>query len=252
MLTMRKLGKYGRFANQLFQYAFLRIHANDYQCPAWHGQAIFGLKDPPVTVQLPQVKETGIYKAEDSKIIGRDNIDIVGYFQYHTSYYAAHKDFIRTLFTPRPEYEDHRIALLQQKGFTVIGLHIRRGDYGTFRRKSARWAFRAPCKWYRDWLDKYMPANSILFIATDGPHTVLPEFSPYQYELSNGGVYADFYWLTQCDILLISNSSFGFMASMLNTRLQYSYRPRLSKRALIPYDPWDAHTVLRDETYAVN
>lgn len=242
---MRKLGQFGRFANQLFQYAFLRTQQKTgYQCPRWIGQEIFGLDDPPITKELPRVKETNIYDAAQSRIIGRDDIDILGYFQYHTSWWRQYKDYMRELFTPL--YRDPTVTDLQKKGYTVIGIHIRRGDYGTFTRDSAKWAFRAPCSWYRRWLRSRDIPNSILFIASDEP--VLPEFQDFEC-VTSGDMYGDFYGLTQTDILLISNSSFGFMASMLNTRVCETWRPRLSAQALVPYDPWDAHTVFRDEKY---
>jgi protein subunit release factor A len=46
VLTMSSIGKLGRFGNQLFQYAFLRICAERsgarIECPPWVGQALFG------------------------------------------------------------------------------------------------------------------------------------------------------------------------------------------------------------------
>lgn len=49
VLTMSSLGQLGRFGNQLFQYAFLRICARNsgarVECPPWIGQTLFGHKD---------------------------------------------------------------------------------------------------------------------------------------------------------------------------------------------------------------
>ena len=58
---------------------------------------------------------------------------------------------------------------LRAGGRTVIGLHLRRGDYGTFRRRSARWAFVAPTWWYIDWLEqnRHRFPESVLLIASD-------------------------------------------------------------------------------------
>ena len=59
VLTMSILGKLGRFGNQLFQYAFLRICASQIdarvECPVWVGQYLFGHKDAPIAHNLPHL-----------------------------------------------------------------------------------------------------------------------------------------------------------------------------------------------------
>lgn len=237
MYAMRKLGKKGRFANQLLQYAFLRIESRDeYQCPPWIGQTIFGLKDPPVTNGARELT----YK-----------------FPKHSSYYAPNKDRIREWFTPPKEYKDNldRSVADMRRGRPMIGIHARRGDYGSFARDSARWCFPTPVQWYKDWLrensDRWDDAK--LFIASDEIDRVTQLFDADQYEFSSfppeTNLYEDFYVLTQCDALLISNSTFGFVASMLNTRASVFMRPRLSEKKLIPYDPWNSPIVFKDEKY---
>jgi len=234
MLAMRKLGKKGRFANQLLQYAYLRIQSgDDYQCPPWIGQELFGLQDPPVTNGTPELT----YK-----------------FSLNAGFYAPYKDKIREWFTPadsKKYYSDISDNAIEN-GYTLIGLHLRRGDYGTFKRKSARWCFVAPVEWYLEWLEENTERfdKPILVIATDEPE-LRKEFSDYRV-IENGPAtdcYYDFYALTRCDVLLISNSTFGFAASMLNTRAKEFYRPRLSLKKLVPYNPWSDPLVLRDERY---
>ncbi len=62
VLTMSCLGQLGRFGNQLFQYAFLRICAEKsgsrVECPYWIGQTLFGHKDTPISQQLPPAIES--------------------------------------------------------------------------------------------------------------------------------------------------------------------------------------------------
>lgn len=257
MLTMRKLGKHGRFANQLFQYAFLRIASKgDYQCPRWVGEYLFGLNDPPVTENLPQIEEKRNYDIKTSKVFGNDNIDLLGFFQYHTSFYAQYKDFFRSLFQPTSEIREKASSHLIIN-HTTIGIQLRRGDYGTFRRKSARCFFVAPTEWYLDWLEEHWKDldQPILFISSDQLEKVIDDFACYNpivsyCSLPEAPFYPDFFALTQCDILLISNSSFGFAASMLNERVTECWRPRLSMKRLVKYDPWNSCTVFRDERYA--
>ena len=256
MVTMSKLGTYGRFANQIFQYAYLRLFCKEYQCPPWIGQFLFGHDDPPVTAQLPRVTEKHIYDIAESKVFGRDNIDICGYFQYHTTCYPNRGRF-QALFQPVlavKEQVDIIPRMLRSGGRTLVGAHIRHGDYGRIKRPSARWCFRAPTQWYLNWLDEHWGAmrDPVLLIASDDLDNVLPDFAEYKPFSVNplpdeAPYYADFYMLTQCDHLLISNSSFGFAASMINRFEPTCYRPRLSLKKLIRYSPWSAHTAFRDE-----
>ncbi len=61
VLTMSSIGKLGRFGNQLFQYAFLRICAEKsgarVECPPWIGQILFGHKDATISKRLPPAIE---------------------------------------------------------------------------------------------------------------------------------------------------------------------------------------------------
>jgi hypothetical protein len=63
VLTISSLGRLGRFGNQIFQYAFLRICAAKsgahVECPPWIGQTIFGHHDPPISRRLPPAIERG-------------------------------------------------------------------------------------------------------------------------------------------------------------------------------------------------
>jgi hypothetical protein len=145
---------------------------------------------------------------------------------------------------------------MRKKGATWVGIQLRRGDYGTFKRKSARWAFVAPTEWYLAWLKEYWHRlyDPVLYIASDEPDKVVADFSDYSPITAVASpemapYYADFYMLSQCHFMLISNSSFGFAASMLNTNCNNFFRPRLSLKKLIPYDPWHDFTVYTDERY---
>jgi len=229
-ITMRKLGKKGRFANQLFQYAYLRQESKgDYQCPAWIGQLLFNLDDPKPTA---------------------GGVELSYKFPKNSSYYD--KELFRSLFRPKNQLKqmiDTEIKIYK-KDRPLVGIHLRRGDYGTFRRKSARWCFITPVSWYIDWLEENRIDNSILFIASEEAEKLNDDFGNYEtFYWSGRNFFWDFYTLTQCDYLLISNSTFGFAASMLNKKASGFYRPRLSLRKLIPYDPWNAPLIFKDELY---
>jgi len=238
-LTVKQLGRKGRFANQLLQYAMLRQRARDagadYCCPAWVGQELFGLKDPPPV---------------------KGAVDIGYKFPLDAAWYD--KELFRGLFRPQEEFTHTTLDYFRGTNNTVIGLHLRRGDYGTFQRKSARWAFVAPTAWYVAWLKENWSRfhEPVLFIASDDAVAVKGDFGGYPAfwyptpsSRHDAVVYADFYVLTQCDVLLISNSTFGYAASMLNERATEFWRPRLGEKKLIPYEPWQGPLIFTDEKY---
>lgn len=245
VITMSRFGKLGRFGNQLFQYMFLktyaREHALELQLPPWIGNCLFGTQDRPLTAMgLPVVREKYVHGVEDTLIPHAPRpfrgCDFDGYFQYHTSFYVPYRDYIQSLFQPTAEVGLavqggwERIA---RRGRTRVGIHIRRGDYGQ------GWFYLVPAQWYVRQLDRLWPALDapVLFVATDDRETVVEEFCKYGAltcadmltELPEAPEYLDFYALTQCDILLIPNSTFSYAATMLNTRL------RLALRSFLPF-----------------
>lgn len=237
-LALRKFK--GRFANQLFEYANLRQVAKEsgqeYECPPWIGQKLFGLKDKPPN--------------RHSTLFGTD-------FPKHSSFYD--KELFQALYTPIDEIRKQVGALpslLKMMGHDIVAIHLRRGDYGTFRRKTARWCFVAPTQWYLDWLHDHLHdlIDPVLVIASDEPDKVVTDFRHFNVviptAIPEADFYADFYCLSHCDYLLTSNSTFSFAASMLASPHTQCWRPRLSKRKLIPYDPWNADVVFKDERYA--
>ena len=252
MITMRRLGKYGRFGNQIFQYAFLRIASGgDYQCPPWIGQYLFGHKDPPVTRKLrTTVRETKVYDADKSRVLGRNNINIEGHFQYHTSFYAPHRDSFCSWFQPVGDVRTLVSGIVPSNG-TTVGVHLRRGAYARRRRnRNPKQYFAAPTEWYTHWLSDNAsrlttPVTVFVASTSDEAKSDFPERLTSNVDITAAPYYPDFYALTQCDVLLLSNSSFGFAASMLNSRAKEFWRPNSDRTGLEPYDPWNAHTQLR-------
>lgn len=257
----------GRLGNQVFLYAFLRMYAREHnfrlETPAWIGQYLFGHNDAPISGPLPQVGEQAQpYKLSESAILNAPepfkNVDFHGYFQLHTQYHAQHKEYFQSLFKPVPEVEAKvREALdcLRSKGKTVVGLHLRRGDYRTVH-TVVPYLTVAPSGWYKEWLDGLWETldEPVLFIASDEVETVIGDFAEYHpitvkdlgVEMPEAPFYPDFYILSQCDVLAISNSTFSFAAAMLNEQCKFFFRPNLLKQKMIAFDPWNSEPLLRD------
>lgn len=267
LVTMANLNKHGRFANQLFRYAFIKIYAQEHnlqiQIPSWIGEVLYGFSDPPVTAKLPE-----IFNGNKSEVLlGKTtdypcNQDIFGYFQYHTRAYAPHKEFIQNLFKPIPAVEEvltPALVKLREKGHTVVGLHIRRGDYTEYNPENPTWLNRIPTEWYQDFLKGFWETldNPVLFIASDNLDEVLDDFKDYNpVTVRDLGVkfppapyFPDFYLLSQCDYLAISNSTFSFFAAMLNQRAKSFLRPHYRAKKLIPFDPWNSKPLFEFPRY---
>ena len=258
-----------RFGNQIFLYAFLKIYALEHnlrvETPAWSGQYLFGHNDAPISQPLPLVGEQRQpYKLLDSAILNSlepfKNVDFNGYFQFHTQYHARNKEYFQSLFKPVSEVETKVTAalhLLRSKGKTVVGLHLRRGDYRSAH-TGVPYLTIAPSQWYKDWLDGFWETldEPVLFIASDESETVIGDFAEYnpitvkdlgvKFPEASLSFYPDFYLLSQCDVLAISNSTFSFSAAMLNEQGKFFFRPNLLKQKLIAFDPWKSEPLLRE------
>ncbi len=245
----------GRFGNEFFWYIFgktyARRHGLELQVNPWVGSDLFAAADSPIAARLPQVFEPSEHGVDDTVIPHAPspyaNVNFVGYFQYHTSYYAPDRDYIRRLFEPRPEIAATLApawSRLRERGRTAVGIHIRRNDYGFL------YFYRVPIQWYLDCLERIWPGldQPFLYIATDDLDSVIGDFARYAPAtardlgppLPQHDFYRDFYALQHCDILLIPNSTFSFAAAMLNRGLNAAYRSLLPVRTFVPFDPWDS------------
>lgn len=280
-ITMSKLGQYGRFGNQLFQYMFLRTYGKKHdltvQTAPWLGETLYRIAPEPVTHHLPAYQERStdgtIYtpKApEGEDVVGRD---FLGYAQYHTAYYWPDREFIWKLFQPRPSTTERlapAVAELRALGRTRIGLHLRRGDYGRLVH------YITPVSWYLKWLEENWARfdRPVLFIATED-RSLVDEFKDYSpvttddldVDLSANPIphvtyldadlqkpephlmdfFPDFWLLQHCEVLVTPNSTFSFVAGMLSRRLKEFWRSDLPTQTFVELDPWDAHPLTHDK-----
>jgi Glycosyl transferase family 11 len=292
ILAMSSLGQFGRFGNQLFQYAFLRICAQKngakVECPAWIGQTLFGHEDAPISkVLIPVIesRENGeslfdvlpelipyIEKISNTKSLqmnGREaletnliNVDLWGFFQINTQLLQPHKEFFCSLFQPVNDLKlslEYGLDTLRSKGKTIIGVHIRRGDF--VKLPLAGFTLTVPSKWYCEWLDSIWNEleEPILFLCSDELDLVVRDFEKFSPVTSkdlnvklpermkdlNIGFYTDFFMLSNCDVVATSNSIFSFTACMLNSRGQLFVRPHwdFSSR-FTAFEPWNSEPLL--------
>ena len=260
--SVSQLGRMGRFGNAVFQYMFAKTYARRFdlqvECPSWVGNFLFDASDPPVS------RKFRVFRERESVMAGTTRIphltkplvqrDIHGYFQYHTSYYAADQAYLRSVFQWAPRLRSRLAAgweRIAQRGKTAVGIHVRRGDYGygAF--------YRTPVEWYLQWLDEIWPTldEPFLYVATDDLPLVNAAFARYQPATIRDfrvnlphrklDFVRDWYALTRCQYMAMPNSTFSFSAALFAEPSLRCFRSSLPDRGFISIDPWDGQPLLQ-------
>ncbi|MEF3312893.1 alpha-1,2-fucosyltransferase [Paenibacillus sp. GYB004] len=266
VVAMANLGTRGRFGNKLFQYAFLKLYAKRFRLRTetsdWIGRYLFGHNDPfisrawPVVAEQEQTRLAQLLSAPKPRFV---NVNFEGYFQFDTQHLAPYRPYFQSLFQPVPPIRKELqtgLERLKEKGRTIVGIHIRRGDYYRYRKKEKnRVFFIAPSNWYVRWLRSVWGRldRPVLFLASDSLPEVIADFAEFDPVVSAGlyekpfpeaDYYPDFYLLSHCHLTAISNSTFSFAASMLNSDGRLFVRPDNDVKALVRYDPWASPPLL--------
>ncbi len=253
------LGAIGRFGNQVLQYGFLRLYAERHglalETPAWIGRELFGCREPPVAASRPVVTELelGLFSRDLDEPSRAAGADIWGWFQVDTATLARQRDLFRAVFRPVSPIAQ-RLAeaelRLRAGGRTPIGLHLRRGDYrpASGHPLIDRLFQATPTSQYRDWLERLWPTieDPVLFLATDTPAGFIPEFAQFRSESAEtlgaempaAPFLPDFFLLSRCAALAISNSTFSFAAALLAPPATICVRPDPERARLERFDPW--------------
>ncbi len=275
-----KQGRWGNQVFQYcFVRSYSRRHNISYQVNPWVGQILCHIEDSPISTKLPKYNEvfsmagghqnpdlnrqpwTHSIPPNSHEVIGKD---FEGYAQFHTSYYLQHQRMLQRLFKPNPRIQ-HRLTPIEEKlaKKNTIGLHLRRGDTGR------DIFYLTPNEWYLQWLEKNWGRfdNPQLVIATETPSDVgvfsaysplivddlldrsLNKYPLYRYlqpDLKDPTTesmdwFPDWYLLTQCDVMLIGESTFGFTAAMMSTRIKEFGQSKLSTQKFSLVDPWDSY-----------
>lgn len=305
MTGFGELGRYGNQMLQymfLKSYA-TRYGIDEIQVPGWVGAGLFGLSDRPVQRALPAAVEfrgtvanstftTDFIDYVKGKSVTNDvpelfpdmlqprtpssleddddtpvlqNVDMWGWFQWHTSHFAPFKDVLQDTFEPVPELHDalhttfdNEVRFRGGVKRTVVGLHLRLGDYKNIAASS--FGYCAPTAWYLSWLERIWPTleNPVLFLASDDIEAVLRDFATYDPITADSinmkvpdsmsglkaGFFPDWFSLTQCDVLAISNSTFSFTACMMNKQPNARFFRAHYHGNMQEIEPWNADPIV--------
>lgn len=276
LIQMSTLGSNGGFANQIFQYFFLKLVEkelkHEIRYPFWLGAHIFRI--PPSPDGLP-IRDGSIFQKHYTpnstpemelaylddllKNDSREAVDLIGFFQYNTNYLQKYKKLFLEIFSIQQELIQLVHSFLQRIGLDVkdmIAVHVRRGDYLTLTESPLFWCHST--KSIVSSLNEYQLLNSkkkFIFLASDDIHTVSKELSAENihpitsYDLHQDlndvqRVIVDFVCLALANNLLISNSSFSFTASMLNQNSKLFLRPDPHLDKFSQFDPWNSPILL--------
>jgi hypothetical protein len=199
------------------------------------------------------------------------NADLEGLFMIHTGHLKNRRKYLRSLIKPCPDIQYFLkpcVERLRARGKTLIGVHLRREDFITSA-MGQNFELVTPVSTYIRWLKSIWASLSepILFISSDDIDSVMSAFADFN-PITSKDLYAeippymkaldlspnqlvqtvdffpDWYLLTQCDILAISNSTFSFTAAMFSEHGYMFMRPTFNDKELVPFDPWDSEPLL--------
>lgn len=228
MITFHLMGHYGRFGNQMFQYAALasvaKMKNSEYGIRYSHQS-----KDPYRHLVLPDAFKN--LKAKDcTHYVHKhsfreptwhfnealfqipDETDIVGFFQSEKYFKHIRQDILNE-FTFRDEIVDAALKTRKEVNSPVISLHIRLGDYKQYQDNHPICSI----EYYKKALE-LLPKDLPIFIFSDEPRTAFETFSELNRDIKIivGSQYVDMCLMTMCDYHIIANSTFSWWGAWMS------------------------------------
>jgi hypothetical protein len=228
MITFNKIGQYGRFGNQMFQYATLYSIAKtkkySFGVP-YHNRSDneymdFCLKDCFKNLSAEESSNvSNIHKAKEKKfeynagIFGiPDNTDICGYFQSEKYFLDYKNDLIKEFdFENQIKLKAGDIRSLTSN--EAISIHIRLGDYLNQQNNHPICSI----DYYNQAL-KELPDDKLIFIFSDDNETASKIFQKLNKKIvfpETNNKYVDMCLMNFCDYHIIANSSFSWWGAWL-------------------------------------
>ena len=233
MIGFDRLGKNGRFGNQMFQYAALKGIAknNNYDfCVPSGPKTEEDFYDEEnqhklfIAFEMPDVKEVDNFSAPymqessfnfDKELFEncKDNINLYGFFQ--TEKYFKHiEDEIRKDFEWRDDVKKLCQDMFDSIGGKAISLHIRRTDHLI----KPTYHPVLPLSYYEEALSLF-PINLPVIVFSDEPHWVNMQdfFSDDRFLVSESGDnITDMCLMSMCQYQIMANSTYSWWGAWLS------------------------------------
>lgn len=235
--TYSRLGFMGRLGNQMFQIAatiaYGLEHNKEARFPKWDYSKYFNHKlnllDQSVNSDhsIFCYQEPHFHYSEIPKIEG--DVGLVGFFQSE-KYFKKHESEIRDIFSLSGEWESEVYSKfetqvrgyerLKEKCFdSIVGVHIRRGDYVTNVHTNAYHGV-LPSAYYEaganEIFGEIYPQDVLFFVFSDDPQWCKDNLKfPHMIFSEDEEDIVDMYKMSFCDDFIIANSSFSWWAAYL-------------------------------------
>jgi len=176
---------------------------------------LFG--DAVVTLrQSPGLKITALDGPEVQDKIRRARLILVNGWNFRVpELVQRHAGKIRDYFRPRELYEEAAsrvVDRLRQKADVLVGVHIRHGDYRTWREGKCFFPSSRYATWMRELAEQFPRSKVAFLICSDEPRKA-QEFPGLSIEFGPGPAIVDLDALAKCDYLLGPISTFSQWAS---------------------------------------
>lgn len=247
------LATHGRFAHNALEYILVRLYAEKHgyvlETPEWVGGYYFDIDDPlpsgPLSpLYFPRRIVNGLLSGSLARppVANCDILSPLFLFEHREEY----RERVQSWLKPRPlwtPFVGPAVERLRALGDTVVAIHIRRGDFVTFKYPITETA------WYVDWLRSIWGElkRPVLYLASDDLDGVRADFAAFRpvtrADLTDpwpGLEYLqDFNILANADIVGVSAASgYSLLAARLNTTVRLCVEPDMATRRVRPFAPW--------------
>jgi hypothetical protein len=148
-----------------------------------------------------------------SELPNQKDMVIDGYFQTE-KYFANNKDKVKNLFYFSDNIKNKIDSSLKKIKNKVLGVHVRAGDFLSPGNFSSH--FICTKDYYSKALEKFDLDKYTIIVCTDSPSNLFEFFPKEDVIFSNSkNELEDLYLLSQCDDLILTNSSFSWWGSFL-------------------------------------
>ncbi len=247
------LATHGRFAHNALEYVLVRLYAEKYgyvlETPDWVGGYYFDIDDPLLSAPLsplyfPRRIINGLVTGQSARppIPNCDILSPLFLFDHREEHRERVQAWLkpRALWTP---FIQPAVDALRVLGDTVVAIHIRRGDFVTFKYPITETA------WYVSWLRSIWGdlKRPVLYLASDDLDGVRADFAEFN-PVTRSNLTApwpgleylqDFHVLSNADIVGVSAASgYSLLAARLNANARLCVEPDMAGRRVRPFDPW--------------